>query len=353
MIIGLHTDRVGQESYSEKWAEFLTERGVQVKQLNLFAPDALAQAQKCDGVMWRWAHLPQEKQSAQKILYTIEHILGIPVYPDSQTAWHYDEKTAQYYLLQALQTPMPQTWLFWARDQALAWAQTAPYPVVFKLSAGAGSSNVIKVESKTRAIYLIDRMFRRGIFPMTMNEYRQPSGSPRSLTQLVAMMRRMIDAFPYLWRAEYPKLPPVWWKPEYGYAYFQEFLPGNEFDTRISVIGNRAFAFRRLNRSGDFRASGSGKLIYDPDQIDMRCVQIALDISTRGQFQSMAYDFLLKNEEPVITEISYAFADWAIQLCPGYWNSELDWINKQIWPEEAQVEDFIDRVNNYCQGNNH
>ena len=36
--------------------------------------------------------------------------------------------------------------------------------------------------------------------------------------------------------------------------YFQEFLPGNAFDTRITAIGNRAFGFLRENRPRDFRA---------------------------------------------------------------------------------------------------
>jgi glutathione synthase/RimK-type ligase-like ATP-grasp enzyme len=344
MIIGIHPDRIGEESYSEKWAEFLLARGAEVRTLNLLAPDALEQARQCDGVMWRWAHNPQDKQSAQRILYTIEHYLGIPVYPDSPSAWHYDEKVAQFYLLQALRAPMPQTWLFWHRDQALAWARAAPYPVVFKLSPGASSANVIKVDTEAQAVNLINRAFRRGIFPMTMNEHRISLGFPRSRAQAKAMLRRLIDALRYVWRADYPALSPAWWKPELGYVYFQEFLPGNAFDTRISVIGNRAFGFRRMNRPNDFRASGSGNLVFDPDPIDRRCIEIASRVSQRGKFQSMAYDFLFKNGEPVICEISYAYADWAVHSCPGHWDPNLNWVEGQMWPEEAQVEDFLARV---------
>ena len=38
-----------------------------------------------------------------------------------------------------------------------------------------------------------------------------------------------------------------------GYVYFQDFIPDNQFDTRVTVIGNRAFAFIRKVRPGDFR----------------------------------------------------------------------------------------------------
>ena len=342
--VGLHPDRIGTESYSEKWAEFLRARGVEVRMLNLLARDALEQATGCDGVMWRWAHNPHDKQSARRILYTIQHYLGIPVYPDTRTAWHYDEKIAQFYMLQALDAPMPQTWLFWDQREALKWAHSAPYPVVFKLSSGAGSANVVKVQNAAQAASLIHRAFAQGIFPYTMNEFRTSSGFPRTLRHAEAILGRVPWAVRYAWGYEYPPLNPVFWRPEYGYAYFQEFLPHNDFDTRISVIGNRAFGFRRMNRPNDFRASGSGDLRTEPDRIDTKCVEMAFEISSRGGFQCMSYDFLYKDGQPQICEISYAFVDWTVHSCPGHWDPSLNWIEGHMWPEEAQVEDFLKLV---------
>lgn len=344
LVIGLHPDRVGEESYSEKWYEFLEARGAEPRVLNLLADDALEQARQCDGIMWRWQHNPQHKQSAQRILFAIEHYLRIPVFPDSRTSWHYDEKIAQFYLFQILEAPTPQSWLFWNWREAVDWARRAQYPVVFKLSSGAGSSNVTKVETEAHAMELIRRSFGRGIFPYTMHKLPIATSIPFYLKKIRSKARRARDASAYFWRAEYPPLPPAWWRPERGYVYFQEFLPGNEFDTRITVLGNRAFGFRRLNRPGDFRASGSGLIEYDPTTIDLECIKIAFEISNRGAFQCMAYDFLYRADQPVICEISYAFADWAVYACPGHWNSDLDWIEGQMWPEEAQIEDFMNKV---------
>ncbi|HOP40648.1 MAG TPA: hypothetical protein PLI53_06355 [Geobacteraceae bacterium] len=344
MIIGIHPDNMWGSSFSEKWVEFLKKRGIEVRILNLLAPDFLDQAEECDGIMWRWFHIQQDKESARRILYTLESRLNKPVFPNNATAWHFDEKTAQFFLLKALKVPIPETTVLWDHQAASQWCRSSRYPLVFKLSVGAGSSNVLKIESPADALKLVDRMFRKGIFPMTMNEYGE-SLLPKTFRELKRRLARPFHAFKYLATGEYPPLPgPWWWKPEYGYVCFQEFLPGNTFDTRVTVIGDRAFAFLRMNRPDDFRASGSGTLDYDPAKIDTRCLEIAFEVSAKANFQTMAYDFLYKDGRPVICEISYSFVDEAVYNCPGHWDSSLIWHGGHMWPEEAQCEDFIREV---------
>ncbi len=341
--VAIHPDRVGEESYSDKWAGFLQNRGVQVRWVDLMKPNALDQVRDCHGVMWRWTHNPQHKQVAPRTLYTIERYLNVPVFPNHDTAWHYDEKVAQYYLLKALVVPMPQTWIFWDLESALEWAQHTDYPKVFKLSPGASSSTVVKIPSEDEATHLIYRMFGRGVFPHTMSESR-PVVAALTLTRLRRLLSRSKQTLLFGLTGLYPPLPAPWWRPEKGYAYFQELVPGNEFDTRITVIGERAFGYRRMNRPGDFRASASGEFVVDPKPIDIRCVRIAQDTSRKAGFQSMAYDFIIRNGEPLITEISYTFVDWMVHACPGHWNGNLDWVDGQMWPEEAQVEDFLREI---------
>lgn len=345
LVIGIHPDRVGTESYSDKWAEFLTARGVKVRWLNLLADDALAQAAACDGVMWRWLHNEQHKQSAQRILYTVEHYLNKPVFPDTFTSWHYDEKVAQHYLLSALNAPTPRSWVFWNKEEALAWTRTAEFPIVFKLSIGAGSSNVLKVDTPVEAAKLITRAFDHGFFPYTMNEFASKNLLPLNRAAVSSFLKRCKQSAFFVLTNTYPPLPSHdAWKPEKGYVYFQEFLPNNTFDTRVTVIGNKAFAYRRLNRPSDFRASGSGLAKYESTDIDKECIAIAFELSQHGRFQSMAYDFLKRAGKPVVVEISYTFVDWMVHECLGHWDSSLNWHEGQMWPEEAQVEVFLSHI---------
>ena len=73
----------------------------------------------------------------------------------------------------------------------------------------------------------------------------------------------------------------------------------------LTIIGNRAFANRRFVRKNDFRASGSGNADFNKNLIDLRFIKIAFEISKELKFQSMAYDFLLnENNQPEICEIS-------------------------------------------------
>ena len=53
------------------------------------------------------------------------------------------------------------------------------------------------------------------------------------------------------------------------------------YDTRVTVIGGRAFAFRRFNRDDDFRSSGSGKIDYNMEEIDKRMIKLALKVSKK------------------------------------------------------------------------
>ncbi|MGQ9919614.1 MAG: hypothetical protein ACUVS7_19645, partial [Bryobacteraceae bacterium] len=80
---------------------------------------------------------------------------------------------------------------------------------------------------------------------------------------------------------------------EKGYVYFQDFIPGNLYDIRITVVGDRAFGFTRDVCKGDFWASGSGLLVYDRSRINLACVRMAFDVSRKIGSQNAAFDILI------------------------------------------------------------
>jgi glutathione synthase/RimK-type ligase-like ATP-grasp enzyme len=113
---------------------------------------------------------------------------------------------------------------------------------------------------------------------------------------------------------------------EINYLYFQEFIPNNDSDIRIIVIDGKAFGIKRMNRENDFRASGSGTILYSQEVIDTVFVQAAFDIDKKLKAQCVAYDFVYdKNKKPLLIEISYGFANAGYDDCPGYWDEQLNW----------------------------
>ncbi len=80
---------------------------------------------------------------------------------------------------------------------------------------------------------------------------------------------------------------------------------------------------KRLCRDDDFRASGSGKFEYV--QLPENVLQIAFHTAQRLQLQSVAFDFIFRDNEPLIVEMSYGFGTKGISHCPGYYTSDLVW----------------------------
>ncbi len=343
MIVAIHPDDYTNpktpersDASSARWAELLEKAGHTVRWVDVRRADILEQVRGCDGFMWRWAHFQGMYEIARRLLPVLEFRLGLALYPDWNTCWHYDDKIAERYLLEAAGLPIPRTWVWFDAAAARRWARDASYPLVLKLSSGAASNNVRLVRDAKEAARWIGRLFGSGVFNLSP---RANFWSWRTLLRVAAKALLRKQPLPSVDR---------WHR---NYALFQEFLAGNDFDTRITVIGRRAFGFRRFNRPGDFRASGSGRIDYTPAAIDERFVRLAFTTAARLAMQSCAIDGLYRGEEPLIGEITYTYASYGVRGCPGHWQlhgdpqaGELAWCDGPMWPEEAQMQDFLPRL---------
>lgn len=338
-IIVHHSPGISKESYSFRWIEELNKNGVDVLPIDFSKENPCRLFDNVNGCMWHYFHNQTDKVLANNILNIAEIVKGIPVFPNLSTRWHFDEKVSQYYLLSSLNVPVVRTFCFHYHSDAINFLESAAYPLVFKLSVGAGGANILKVNSKKEAIKLTNYMFGNGLSPYTFNEFRDYSEG--------GFTRRLGASMRFLFGKSRGS-NPSFYKQEKNYIYFQEYLKNNSYDIRITVIGNRAFGFTRYNRANDFRASGSGLIDYNLKNIPIESVSIAHSISQSLGFQSMAYDFLFDNDgKIVINEISYGYQNLAVYKCPGYWDRNLNWHAGNIWPETAHVEDFLFYVENH------
>jgi hypothetical protein len=236
--------------------------------------------------------------------------------------------------------PTARTWVFWERDRATEFCRTACYPLVIKLSSGIVSENVRLLRSFGEARYWIGRMFGSGLVALERPTVKGPRAAAGRVRRSLRLLLTGVPPGPGE-RSDLQK----------GYLLVQEFPPGNEFDTRVAVIGRRAFAFRRLNRPGDFRASGSGLREFEPAKIPPEAVRLAFRVAGRLRTQSLAVEALYRQGEVVLVEISYYYESWLLHACPGHWElrgspegGRLDWVEGQMRPEDAILEDFLTRV---------
>jgi glutathione synthase/RimK-type ligase-like ATP-grasp enzyme len=339
LCIAIHPDEVvhknGEvQSFSRRWSELAAREGVAVRAVDAFAPGIYRQLAGCDALMWRFGYDPTSLDAAKRVLTAAEHGMKLAVFPSWKTAWHFEDKVAQSYLLEAAGIPSPQTWVFWQREPALAFCHTARYPLVTKLSLGIQSNNVRLLRDADEAVHWVNRLFGPGLVSL-----QEPPPRVRAAARGQKQVLRTL-----LGRAA----PPLPRGIQHGYFLAQEFLPGNEFDTRVTVIGDRAFGFRRFNRPGDFRASGSGRIDWDPAAIDEQTVRLAYRVARSLDTQCVAIDGLRRGEERVVGEISYTFASWAVRDCPGHWvlhgepeSGRLEWSQGQLRPEDAILIDFL------------
>jgi len=207
------------------------------------------------------------------------------------------------------------------------------------LKCGAGSRNVKLVRNKRDAKKLVRKAFSKGFYPVDpLSRIKERFWILRRDKNWNAVIKVAGGLVRVLIPKEKEKLAPK----EKGYVYFQDFIPGNTCDTRLVVIGNRCFGLRRYCRKGDFRASGSGLLDYNPMAIDIRMVEIAYETAKKLKSQTLAFDFILDDNVPKIIEISYCHPMAFLDPCTGYWDNKLNWHEGNYNVQELIIDDFLE-----------
>ena len=324
--IGIHYREGG---YTKRWIEYCKENDLNFKLINCYADSIILDLEDIDVLLWH-NHRFEIKNSkiAEGILTIAEH-KGIIVFPNKMTRVSFDEKIIQKYLLESVNAPFPKTFVSFKLDESKSWLAKQKLPVVFKLSKGAGSKNV-KLVNSSEANSILHTMFTKGV-----NSFK----APLNLNFKIAFKGILYNLKRYFSnRIPLAKKKNKLVGKEFHYAYFQEFLPKNDHDIRILVIGDKAIGLKRLVAKNSFKASGSGIILYDHELIPIECISKAFKVQKDLNFQCMAYDFVKHpNHGYQIVEICYGVASRAYDKCQGYWTEDLKWTNS----DSIIVEDLI------------
>lgn len=328
-------------SFSEHWIRYCEDNGINFKKVDCYDTDIIRQLSDCDALMWHFSqNSPKAILFAKQLIYSVE-ASGKGVFPNFLSSWHFDDKVGQKYLLEAIGAPIAPSWVFYEKKKAYNWVNKSSFPKVFKLRGGAGSQNVHLVKSETQARRLIRKAFSTG-FPSF-----DPLGSMKEeINKFKIGKANLMDLIEGLIRFI---LPPKYARikgRDKGYIYFQEYIPGNDSDIRVVIIGENAFAIKRMVRRNDFRASGSGNILYDRNLFDEKIVELSFNLAYKLQAQCVAFDYVYDNGLPLVVEISYGFSPTGYNSCPGYWDDRLKWHEGKFNPYGWMVENLMKSVRN-------
>ena len=307
-------------SFSDRWISYCKDQGIDFKIVNAYDTDIINQVSDCDAFMWHFHHADyRDVQFAKALILSLE-TKGIRCFPDGRTCWHFDNKVWEKYLLEAIDAPLVPSYVFYTKEEAFKWVASTEFPKVFKLKGGAGASNVKLVHTRKEAEQLINQCFTKGF-----SQYRwqdQLKEEWRMYKEGKVGLRNVVRPL-YFALKPHPTEFSHFQQKEMGYAYFQDFIPNNQFDLRVVVIGDKAIGEKRHVRKGDFRASGSGEFEYVPLGEDV--LSVAFNVARRLHLQSVAFDFIYRDKEPLIVEISYGFGTHGISHCKGYYTNDMQW----------------------------
>lgn len=323
-------------SFSDRWIEYCQENGIDYKVVNAYDSDIVHQISDCDAFMFHHHHGNyKDVLFARQLLYSLEEA-GKRVFPDWRTCWHFDDKVGQKYLLEAAGLPLVPSYVFFTKKEALAWINQSSFPKVFKLRGGASAANVKLAHNAKEARRFVRKAFGKGFSQFDRigylkERYRKWRNGRDTFIGIIKGIGRLLIP------TEYSKMHAR----EKGYVYFQEFIPNNSYDIRVIVIDGKAFAIKRIVRENDFRASGSGNILYAKSELREDCVRCSFELEEKLKTQCIAIDFVFNENKPLIVEISYCFAAAPYDNCVGYWTRDMQWHEGSFNPEAWMVEKII------------
>jgi len=249
--------------YWTHYRSFLQRNDIPFEIYDIHRSDWRRRAEEFDIIVWRPLSFPYELDEARRKAWILENHVGVMSYPTTAEALIYEDKTLQYELLEHYGFPAVATCLTHSKEEALAFARAASYPLVWKIDAGSGSLGVELVRSRRAA----ERRIRAAFSHSGRRTY-----------------------WPYLAQKDY--------------VYLQPLAPNAGYDLRVLVVGDYAFGVYRAVPKGEFRASGMHTAYYDA--LPAEAMLLARRVRDRLGVLMLALDMLVdeRRERYSIIELS-------------------------------------------------
>lgn len=270
-LIGIQKDATEYMGYNvltarfPRYRRFLEFNQIPYKLVNLNRSDWLQQCEEVDILIAHCVSEPSRLNEFQTKTEILEGFHGKTCYPSSKDRWSYEDKIRTFYQVQEFGFEHARTFILHDRDEAVAFVETAHYPLVSKIKTGSGSRGVDLIRNKDQALRIINRNFGLG--------------------------RKA------LWTYSFEK----------DYVYFQEYIQDATYDLRIFIVGDVIAGYRRRMKGRDFRASGLGLL--DRALFPEDALLTAIDLKRKWDTTILAIDFVDTNDsrEHKIIEASISF----------------------------------------------
>ncbi|NLO19665.1 MAG: hypothetical protein GX121_07305 [Ignavibacteria bacterium] len=206
------------------------------------------QKQNYDGVLI-WPNGTNEylKMVYDSRLKLITEVLNIPIFPDYNAIWLYENKIRGYDWLHANGFPTVKTHVYFNKEKALKHLETHSLPFVIKTNLGASGKGVYIIKTKSDFNKIVRKSFTHGL--------RSSSTSPFAESR--------------------------------GYIFIQEFLE-NIIEWRMVRIGDAFFGHQKLMDDGTHKHSGS--LLKGWERPPYELVDLLYSITEKGSFKSMNAD---------------------------------------------------------------
>lgn len=329
-------------SWGKVWIDLCNEKRITYKLIDWRSMGSFEELASHDIVMWHYSHYSSDEMLfALSILSALKE-RGCRVFPDISDSFHFDDKVAQAYLLQALQIDTPVNYALHSMKSVKEWIEkVGTFPVVAKLRTGSGSNNVILISDKNELKNYAVKMFGKGLDSKPSIFFKLESNlkSTKSLKEMFRRLKRVPEFI-------FSRKNASSLTQEKGYVYLQEFIDGVNYDLKIAVVKDKLSFVARGTRPGEFRASGGGSLFYDKSLLDRSMIKAAFKAYDALNSDCTGLDMIKdpKTDKPVILEVSYGFSHEAQLGAEGYFDRDCIWHEKPFNPPKALLENIIEEL---------